>query len=488
MNAKHSLVFLALLASLALNSCSGLPNKCTVNCTVTGNANVTLTLFDTPPSGVLFLNFNLPITSISLTPSGGGADVNLLSSLATYETTHLQSDTAFVGTYQVASGTYTALNIFVTNSPSGVWYNGSGATLLGCVSGGVCSLAGGAPGKIVVDLTKAIGGAGLVLSANQNIGLGLDFNLSNALTTAGGMTLDLTQPNVFTVVTLPRTNQSAGTLDTIQNFTGIVTVVNSSSITVQSPIRGTVTAALNSNTVYTEVPNLLTQCTGSPSLSCINLNSTVSVDATIGTTGTLTATVVDIIDLAAVDEVEGTIYPTSTPSVYGMIVSDKAVPSGNVTLAPVVAGTGIYVTLTNSAIFTIDGKDFPVVAASGFSGSADLTQGQTVRVQVASLGTFNNLIEVTGSAAILRFTTFTANVGTTAPTSTVFYYDNTTINPFYGSFLTQPQVQTYTPQTIIDGVANLNSLAAGDSVSVSTLFLNPTSANPAFLATKVRKH
>lgn len=489
MNSKRALLLLGISAIFALTSCSGLNNVCTVNCGGGGggggNANVTLTLSDTPPAGALFLNFNLPISSISLTPSGGGADVNLLSTPTTYETTHLQSDSTLIGTTQVAAGTYTTLNVFVSLSPSSVWYNGSSGALLGCNAGQVCNLSGGAPGKLSVDLTKVFSTSGLVLTADENLGINLDFNLNNAISTTSGITLDLTLPNVFTATALPRTNQDAGTLDTIQDFTGIVTAKTISTLTVKSPSRGTQVFNLGSGTTYTEGPSLPTQCSGGASLSCITVNSTVSVDADVTTTGTLTATVVDILDVTAVDEVEGTVYPTSTAGIYGLIVSDTAVASGNTTLTGLGPGFAIYVTMNSSPLFTIDLKNLPISSSAGFSG---LTMGQQVRFQVASVGTFSGRTELIASTAILRFTRLTALVGSNAPTGTVFSLDNASINPFYGSFLTQPQVQTYSPQTIIDGVSGVSSLTAGQSVSISTLFLNPTQATPAFLATKVRKH
>src|SRR5574340_998811 len=111
MATKNILLVFALVLSLSLTSCSGLKTKCTTNCGTGGTASVTLTISDTPPSGALFLNFDLPIASMTLTPSGGGADVTLLSTPAAYEATRLASDSRLVGTFSVAAGTYTALNI-----------------------------------------------------------------------------------------------------------------------------------------------------------------------------------------------------------------------------------------------------------------------------------------------------------------------------------------------------------------------------------------
>jgi hypothetical protein len=488
MSSKRVLFLLGISTVFLLTSCSGSKTVCTVNCGGGGgNANVTLTFSDTPPAGALFLNLNLPVSSISLTPSGGGADVNLLSTSMTYETTHLQSDSTLIGTTQVSAGTYTTLNVFVSNSPSSVWYNGSSGTLLGCNAGQVCNLSGGAPGKLSVDLTKVFSTSGLVLTKDENLGINLDFNLNKAITTTNGIELDLTQPNVFTATALPRTNQATGTLDTIQDFTGIVTAKTSSTLTVKSPSRGTQVFTVGSGTTYTEVS---TPCSGGASLSCITVNSTVSVDADVSTTGTLTATVVDILDITAVDEVEGTVFPTTTAGVYGLVVSDTAVASGNPTLTGLGPGFAIYVTMSTSPIplFTVDLKNLPASISAGFTNANDLIGGQEVRFRVASVGTFSGRTELIASTAILRYTRMTALVGSSTPTGSVFYLDNSSINPFYGTFLSQPQVQTYSPQTIIDGVSGVSSLTVGESVSISTLFLNPTQATPAFLATKVRKH
>jgi Domain of unknown function (DUF5666) len=486
MKSKWYLGLLAIFTMGMLTSCSGLQTTpCVTNCGGGGGtANVSLTLFDTPPSGALFLNFNLPIASMSLTPSGGGADVALLSTPTTYELTHLQSDSALVGTFSVASGTYTALNIFIINSPSSVWFNGSGSTVLGCTPVSICNLSGGAPGKISIDLTTAIGGTGLVLTANQNIGLGIDFNLNNLITTTNGISIDWTQPNVLSLIRLPRVGQATGTLDTLQNLTGIVTAINSGSITVKSSFQGTQTFLLDGNTTYNEVPNLPNQCSGGASFSCLAVNSTVSVDAVINTNTTLTATNVDIIRTAAVDEVEGTIFPTTTPGQLGMVVSDSIIVSGNTPAVPLNPGTTILLTPASSPLYVIDSKNFPTVNAGLFAGTGDLLSGQVVRAQIQS-SSVSTLLNVVASTVILRFATITGTVGTTTPTSSVFYLDNLTLNPFYGNFVTQPQVQTYSPQTIIDGVANINSLTAGRSVSVSTLYVNGV---PPFVATKVRQH
>ncbi len=483
MNSSRSLFFLAAGAVIFLASCSGAKKTvCTVNCNGGGgDATLTLTLTDTPPSGVTFLNFNLPIASISLTPSGGGADVALLSTATNYEMTRLQADSATAGSYQVAAGTYTALNIFVTNSPSSVWINSSGATILGCAPGAVCNLSGSAPGKITIDLTKAIGGSGLVLTSNEKVGVGLDFNLNNAITTTGGIAIDLTQANVFTATTLPRTGQASGTLDTLDGITGIVTAVSSSSITVKSDFGGTFTASITSST---SLADPLSLCPGGAAIAsaCIATNTIVGLDAVVKTDGTLTASVIDLLSLTSGDDLEGVIIPTSDPATFELVVSDKSITSTNSTLLGVSSGAAVFLSLGSSISFGVDTKNLPITGPAGFAGSGDILAGQEVRARISAASLTSGKIDATASSMLLRYSRITATVDHTA--SNVLFIN--TLPAYLGFSTTAQQVQTFSPQTTLDGINAITDLQAGQSVTARALYLHNVA--PPFLADKVRKH
>src|SRR5713226_1647769 len=253
--------FLSLLAisavCLSLTACSGLPRSGGGGGGGGGStpANLTLTLSDAPPANTSFVSFTLPINGITLTPVSG-ADVNVFSpsSTANFEATRLQSDSAQIGTgpFQVAPGTYIALNIFINNSPTAIWVNNSSSTILGCAPAQVCNLSGAAPGKIIINLGATLGGQGLVVTSGQNLAIGLDFSFANAITTSGGIGIDLRQAGSFTAVTLPRTGQATGSVDSIDDFTGTVTAVSGNSITVTSATRGTLTGTANSSTVFND--------------------------------------------------------------------------------------------------------------------------------------------------------------------------------------------------------------------------------------------
>jgi hypothetical protein len=486
MNRSKTLSFLPvlLLAAFSLSSCSGpIAVVCTVNCGGGGNANLSLTLLDAPPTNTAFINFNLPISLISLTPQTG-ADVNLLSTPVTYEITRLQSDSTAIGTFAIPAGTYTKLNFFVTaNTPTSVWVNASNATINGCQPLQVCHLAGTSQGQISVDLVKALGGAGLTVTSGQNVGFGVEFNLNNAITAVNGITIDLTQPNVFTVITLPRIGQPANTLDTIEAFTGVVTTVSGNNITLKADSGATLIATSGSGTAFNSPPGGSTACGGIFNLACIKVGQTLSVDATVALNGSLTLTNVDFLDLPAVDEIEGTIFITSTPGTYLLAVSDKTLVSNNAILLPVGSATTLNLTLDPAATFVIETSNLPVSSPVGFLSVSDIVNGQTVLARVKS-ATLTTGVNVVSDRLILRFSRLTGTVGNV--TGSVFTIQNL---PAYLGFIGAPQVQTYNPQTTFDGVTGVTDLnGLTTPVSIRALVLNPITAPIPLLAAKVRKH
>src|ERR1700675_2768947 len=193
MNSRKYVVFAAFAAILSLSSCSGTKNRCTMNCGG-NNGTLNLTLSDTPPTGVTVLSFLFPISGITLTPNTG-SQISVFSG-ATLELTRLQSDTSAVATgLPVPAGSYKSINVTIGTS-SGKFFNESGGAIGTCVAGAVCALPAGGATTISVPLS-------LTISSNTPQWVGLDINLNNAITTAGGITVDFTQANVLTATTTP---------------------------------------------------------------------------------------------------------------------------------------------------------------------------------------------------------------------------------------------------------------------------------------------
>jgi hypothetical protein len=487
MRMKALLVLTMSATVLLLGSCSGLNNgACSTNCGGGGNATLSISLYDLPPAGVSILSFTLPIAGITLTPSSG-SNVTVPITPTSYEMTRLQTDSTLVGkNLSVPAGTYTSINVTVTAS-SGVFINTSGATIGTCANGAVCDMPSGAATTIQVPIS-------LTLTGNQNQWVGLDFNLRNAITTTNGISVDFNQPNVMTATTTARAGIPSGSLETIEDFIGVVTAVSTSSITVKSGITGiSMTAAISANTEFDLAPVTYSNCQQATAAACITTGSTVSLDANLSSTGTLTATDIDVLDVAAVDEVEGIIYPTSVSGVVGLIIQDKVAITSTSPLASssVTFGTGIFLTVDSSTQYLVDTKTlssqagFAATVDPLFSGSGSLLAGQMVRVQLANIISGSSGIAATATNVLLRWSRLTGTVNSVAAPSFTLANIPGYINTLNPTLSLTPQVMTYVNGTAFDGVTDISGLNATTSqlASIRALYLNGV---PPFQAAKVR--
>jgi Domain of unknown function (DUF5666) len=488
MDSRKWFVILAMVALLPLSSCSGLKNKCTTNCGGS-NATVSITMFDTPPTGLDLLSFTLPISALALTPSSGSA-VPLNATVTSVEATRLQTDSALiVDGASVAAGSYTNVSITLgpTSSSTNAFINTSGSTISwnggACGNGAVCYLPAGVKFTISVPLS-------LTLSSGQTQWIGLNLNLANAITTTNGLTVDFSQSNVLTATTSTRLGIPSAAADTIEDFIGTVTAYSaSSSITVKSGISGqSLTAVLTSSTEY-DAPsssNGYSNCSAAP--SCIAVGSTVSVDALLSANGTLTASDVDVLDATAVDEVEGVIYPTGQIGVLGMILADKVSITGNAVLgaSTTTYGTGIFLNVSSAnPTYHVDTKTLSPVLNNpvGFSGSGNLLAGQVVRAQVTSVASASNGVTATATNLLLRFSRLTGTVNNV--TSSSFNFAPPSYVSTLDTVLTPPLLAyVYQSNTAFDGVTSTSDVSAGQTVAIRTLFLDNT--QPTFAVAKAR--
>jgi uncharacterized protein DUF4382/uncharacterized protein DUF5666 len=485
---RRNYPFIAILtASLALSSCSGTHNQCMTNCNVNGDAALSISISDAPPANTTILSFTLPITGIKLTTSTG-TDVSVFSPSSTvnFELTRLQSDSDVVVTNaSVPAGNYTSLTVALGN-PSGVFINASGSAVGPCAVGAVCGITGS-----FTNITIPIN---LTLNSNANQWLGLDFNYNNAIDTSSGIAINLGLANVLAARTSPPVGIPSGDFANIDDFTGRVTSVSSSSIKLSSTARGSLTATINSSTEVFDPQG--TQCAstgGVATLDCIKVGSIVSLQGVLTNTGVIVATSLDVIDSSAtpVDEVEGTIYPSicNGGSNFGMILSDSSITTSGSPLANSSFGTGICLTVSPTATSAIDfgiltGQPGLPATNGGFSTVTDLRAGQTIRAKITGAASGANGINATATAVILRFSRLTGTVGTlSGPAFTI-----NGLPTYITAFTVPPSVQTYTNATVFEGATNAGGLISGGTVSISALFYNPVGgpAQP-LQAAKVRQ-
>jgi hypothetical protein len=349
------------------------------------------------------------------------------------------------------------------------------------VYGKVCNLPTGAATTVNIPLKLTV--------SNLNQWIGLNVNLNNAIvTTNNTISVDFTQPNVLTATTTPRVGTPVSATDSIEDFTGKITALTSSSITVQSGMTGqSITANVNSATEFDSVPTDYSKCVSA--ISCASVGSIVSVDALLSSSGILAATEIDTLDAAPTDEVEGILYSASNTGAVSMILADKFSTSGNSVLgsSETTYGTQIFLTASPSAVYVIDAKTLSSLPTFiGFSGSGDLRAGQQVRAHVSEV-TSNSLgLSATADNVALRFSRISGSVGSVATnnfTLTGYPAYIGLLNPLLG---TSPFVYTYPLNTIFDGVTGTGDpkFVSGTPVAIRALYLD--NSQPPFAAAKVR--
>jgi hypothetical protein len=488
MNSRKYLVFAvlaALAAILPLSSCSGVKNNGGGGGGGGGNAMLSVSISDTPPANTTVVSFALPIIAISLT-SSSGSQVSVLSSgtAANFELTRLQTDSDVVVTNaSVAAGTYTAVNVTV-GAASGTFINNSGASVGACPAASPFSVCG-IPSGVTTTITAPIN---LTLTSGAHQWLDLDFNYNNAIVTTSGIGIDMQQANVLTATTTVPTGVPSGDFAFVDDFTGRVIAVTSSSISLTSTVRGSLTATINGSTQVFD-PQSPAQCSGGATLACIQVGSIISLQGVLTNTGVIVATSLDVIDSSKtpVDEVEGTIYPSNCNggSNFGLIISDSSIVTSGSPLASAGFGSGVCLTVSPTATPLIDfgiltGQPGLPATNNGFSTVGDLLAGQTIRAKVTGAATGTNGINATATALILRFSRLTGTVGTVS--GPVFGING--LPTYITAFTVPPSVQTYTNATLFENVTTLSG-----TVSISALFYNPIGGPvQALQAAKVRQH
>ena len=477
MNRSKALLLVLLFAAFSLSSCSG-PNGrviCTVNCGGSGTVIVTVT--STPSQTFYFPFLEWVISSVQLSNSSSTTTV-IQGAPPPVEFARLQTDSQFLGkASSVPAGTYTSAIIHLAPSTAfSFFYNSSNATLFGCAPGATCQITNTVPGFGAATVTVPVS---FTVAGNNNTGFSLNFDLSKAVTSAGGMTFDFTKTGAITLATLPRAGQMTGSLDSFENFTGAVTAVTATSFSMASLSSDTRTFTMAA-TVHFDDPFTPSICAAPASFSCIAVNQNLSVDAVINSDGTLTAYEVEFLDKFA-QETEGIIVTPVTNNQFKMVVTNGM----GTTFLP---GTLATVNVNGTSTYFLDPKNLGITnitAPLGFASSTDLVMGQAVMLLGGSANFTNNSLSGY-TRTLLRYSSIGGTIQT--PNGTIFTLSG--VSPFFTNLVTNSvQVQTFANTTYDNVTGGFSGLAIGTNASVRGLYLNPTSgATQPLLAAKVRAH
>ena len=437
----------------------------------------------TPPPGTSILSFAVVINSVSLTPSSGGSDVNIPLNTSNYgvDLTRLTSDSSFLGQYinSIPAGTYNNLSV---NMSAVVTYCVATSGIPGCNAGSIAQIAKSFSTPTTSNFT-------LTLAANQQAGLRVVVNFANALTVnAAGQTVtavNLTATNVITTVTLapPASTLSSGQFDYVDDVTGVVTAASSSSVSILTATRGTITSTITSGTIGS--PNCVIGNQGcTPTVGQV-----ASIDATLNSDGTSTLLQFDPLTTTSEDLIEGIVTSSNTSSTQFQLVTNDYVPaSSNSLLSGLSLGDTVNVTLSGGVLpFVVDSKGLTVYGTfAGSTSATDILPGQTVLLHVTAFTkrSGNTPATATTDALALRFTRVSANVS--GQPSPFLKLQNL---PLFFGISGQPQAElaTSNPSAYLDGYSSASSINVGDNVSIRALYFG-SSVTPSFGAIKVRKN
>ena len=496
------LFFLVLVSALASSSCTlHRPKGGGGGGGGGGTATVSFTLVaDTLPANPSILSFKVSVTSVVLTPTSGTA-LTLTPANPVVDLMRLQSDTAFLGTLMsVPSGSYTVKIAF--SNPEITFLNDTASAITAgsasCPTVTVCVFSFSASG------TPNVSSFTINVTASGQQGVGIDFNLNNAISlSSGALSINFNPSSpVLTAFTLPRSNANLGNnqLELIEDFTGVVSL-NGSAVTLTSPTRGTLTATAVSSTNFDPDPSGTHCPTGTATLSgCVSANQIASMDAVLNSDGTFSIREIEPLFSTRQDLVEGIVFAINTTTQFSIAVTDKIQAASNSLIGGLKTGDLLTVNIPSPQPFFVDTKGLLVPAGSkglfqGLTDTSAIHDGQVVAIHVTAFTAANGitLASATADTVTLRWSRLTASLTGAMQPGQI----NVDAVPSY--FLITPSsifpTQVFTGTLGADGVTNLDGVTTASNLNASlpvglrVLYLDNTthSAPLPFMAAKIRQ-
>jgi Domain of unknown function (DUF5666) len=466
----RKLAWLILIAMVfAFSGCGGYSSSSTTTYPplMGQSAMVTVTITDTPPAGVTVLSFELTVNGATLNPG----NVPLVYTPAKIEVRQLETESAFLSTFGVPTGTYQSVTFNFTN-PELTILNQSGAAIGSCANNSVCELKPAVAGNVTFSGAPFP----VALTTATPAGFQVDVNVANLITNT--LTVDFNASGVLTVAQLPLPGHPADHLDDLDDLIGSVLNLDTanSKFTLHTATADLAIQA-NSNTQFE-----FESCAAN-NFSCLQNGLVVKVDTEVMAGGAFLAHKIEFEDDAADDELEGVVFKIDDATHIELAVLGELRSVSNVNI-----GDPIVVTLSNPT-FEVknDGLNVPSSLQGAFQSATDTSQllpGQVVEIRATSPASTGPPITVTTDRVRLRMSQFTATVmGAPAPPS--FTLGNLPAL-FTNAGISSIGVQT-SSATQFESVTGVSALADQNIVSVRGLLFNNGANPPQLIADKVRK-
>jgi len=441
---------------------------------------MSISIGDTPPSGVAILFFEALITGASLQPSDKTkAAVSVLSSPVEVEFGHLQTDTAFLNLASIPPDTYNSITLTFGTATMTI-VNHSGAAVGTCANNTVCELN---PSFNPSTATVSSAPFPVTIAQDSVVGLRLDFNVDSSVQT------DLSINPVVTIqhLTVRRHEDEDEEIEEIDEIDGQVTNVGNNQFTLMNERSGqSFTISVDSNTRFDDFGD--SGCTAQPAnFTCIKTGQFLSVTLSENGVGSMLAKRVEFEENENNAAIKGTITSVDSATQFHIVVFNEEPPVSGVT-----EGSSVVVSLQPGAIFRIGQEELGEdggfsVAGFSFAVPADLLVGQDVQIRPGTVTSSGGVTTIATNVVRLRTSQISGQVGAIENMPTVTF-TLTGLSPLFTG--ATPPVTTINVLTLSEvdfmDFLGTSSPTVGSKISVRGLLFN-TSGTPTLVTRAIRE-
>lgn len=362
---------LGMATLLLISGCAGGTTNQSTSTSQTANATVNFVVTDTPPAGVAVLSFQVQITGAVLQPG----NVSLLPRPVTVDLAQLVSDTGFLASTVIDSGTYTSLTISYAN-PQVTILNTSSAPIVvagqTCAAGAVCTFS---PALNQASVTISNGTFPLTVQANSMTGLNLDLSIPDLL--QSDLSVTLANGTSVNLSVLPQPSSSTSQQAEIDDVFGAITSVSGNQIDITTALGDSLVLTSSSSTQY----NYPASVCSTAGASCLSTGQLVTANLSLLGDGALAPNSISCVGSSGTALAKGLVLSTdttaATPSIKLLIQrteNESAILPGEIATVYLQAGTS----------YAVGPASYPAVSGGSFSAAADLMTGQELVMSVGS--------------------------------------------------------------------------------------------------------
>jgi hypothetical protein len=325
-------------------------------------ATVSLVARDAPATGTSIVSFQIQITDAVLQPG----NVHLIRNPITVDLAQLVTDSAFLASAVIGSGTYTSLELSFAD-PQLTLVNNTGQTIdtpnQECAPGATCTFA---PTLTQATLSISSGVFPIELAAGTGSGLQIDLNIPDLL--QSDLSISFANGQSVNLALLQGTR-----LSSIDGILAAVESVRGSQVTVRTAYNGTLVLGTDSATqlLFPAAP-----C-AAQNLGCLAPGTVIEADADLTGGGALQARRMSVVGAAGSTVVKGMVQAVdsaASPASLQMVVH-QVVPAGG----SLARGDVATVQLASGAVLSVDPTTpYPAVPQGAFAAAGDLAAGQEV--------------------------------------------------------------------------------------------------------------